>query len=420
MKTKAAILFATAPVLCAGVTEPVPEPAPEAAAEYWIKPTIDVRARYEYGDIDGFEDSNAFTIRERVGLMTAEWYGISAFVEGEFTQAAVADYHGGAPGARPFKPSHTVIADPETNELNQGYIQYAGFDSVLKAGRQRIILDNAAFVGNVGWRQNEQTFDAISLTNKSLDGLALGYSYIDQVNRIFGSDADAPLVAGPPPFDNVQDINAEVHLLNASYSGLEGLTLGAYAYLMDFPDKPNWDNNTFGMSAKSDVYGFTLYGELAWQDDAGFGNTEDALYAHGSVTKGFAGQTVTVGVEHLDAGFKTPLATVHAFNGFADAFIGGRIEGAHNGLTDVYVSHTIPLFWGIKWTNALHAFGDNEISNGYGWEYDSVLAKKFDEHFLAIAKLAYFQSEGDPFVGGAAGAALADTTRFSVELNYSF
>ena len=37
MKTKAAILFATAPVLCAGVTEPVPEPAPEAAAELGLE-----------------------------------------------------------------------------------------------------------------------------------------------------------------------------------------------------------------------------------------------------------------------------------------------------------------------------------------------------------------------------------------------
>ena len=69
---------------------------------------------------------------------------------------------------------------------------------------------------------------------------------------------------------------------------------------------------------------------------------------------------LTLGVEHLDAGFKTPLATVHAFNGFADVTDAARISGAHNGLTDVYVSHTIPIFFGIKWTNVLHAMGDNE------------------------------------------------------------
>ena len=77
----------------------------------------------------------------------------------------------------------------------------------------------------------------------------------------------------------------------------------------------------------------------------------------------------------------------------------------------------MPLCWGLKWINVLHAFGDNEISSGYGWEYDSVLVKKFDINFTAIAKFAYFESRGDPFVGA---GTLSDTTRFSIELNYKF
>jgi hypothetical protein len=129
-----------------------------------------------------------------------------------------------------------------------------------------------------------------------------------------------------------------------------------------------------------------------------------------------------LGIEHLDAGFKTPLATVHAFNGYADAFIGGRIEGSQNGLTDVYLSHTIPLFCGIKWTNVVHAFGDDGISTGYGYELDSVLAKKFDENFSALAKFAHFESEGDPYTGGGGvtGKPAPTTTQVSVELDYTF
>ena len=415
MKTKSAFLLITAPVLCAGTPETVPAPAP---AEQWITPLIDIRSRYEFGDVDALDPSHAWTFRERLGLKTASWSGFSALVEGEFSQAAVNDYNGGAgPDADPFDPANTVIADPETNELNQAFLQYKGFDTTGKVGRQRIIYDNAAFIGNVGWRQNEQTYDAISLSNQSIDKLTLNYAYLNQVNRIFGSDADSPLVAGPPPFSNVEDIAANTHLLNASYAGIEGVTLGAYAYLMDFRDKPNWDNNTFGASAKGDALGLTFYGELAWQDKAGFAADDDALYAHVTATKNFGSQALTVGVEHLDAGFKTPLATVHAFNGFADAFIGGRIEGTHNGLTDTYIAHTIPIFFGIKWSNVLHAFGDNTISTGYGWEYDSVLTKKFDEHFTTIAKYSHFESEGDAFIGA---AALPTTSRFSIELNYTF
>jgi len=412
MKTKAAILLLTAPVLFAGTSENV-TPPPSSDGD-WIKPIIDIRTRYEFADVDGTDVSHAWTFRERVGLKTTAWNGFSALVEGEFSQAAIDDYHGGAPLADPFDPANSLIADPETNELNQAYLQYEGFDTTARVGRQRIKYDNDAFIGNVGWRQNEQTFDAISLSNKSIDGLTLNYSYLNQVNRIFGSDADAPLAPG---FANVQDIATSSHLFNASYAGIEGLTLGSYAYIMNFEDVGAWDNNTFGVSAKNEVMGVTLYGELAWQDKAGLAGTEDAMYAHGTASKSFDKHTFTVGVEHLDAGFKSPLATLHAFNGFADVFVAGRTAGAHNGLTDTYISHSMPVCWGMKWINVLHAMGDNEISNGYGWEYDSVLSKKFDDHFTAIAKFAWFNSEGDGFVGA---APVPDATRFSVELNYVF
>jgi hypothetical protein len=380
----------------------------------WITPVIDIRTRYEFADVDPLDSSHAWTFRERLGLKTMAWNGFSAFIEGEFSQAAVDDYHAGAPGADPFDPANSPILDPETNELNQGYLQYEGFDTVGKAGRQRIIYDNAAFIGNVGWRQNEQTYDAVSLANKSIDGLTLNYAWLNQVNRIFGSEADAPLAAG---FANVQDIATSTHLFNASYAGIEGLTLGGYAYVMNFADYGAWDNNTFGISAKGDLAGVTLYGELAWQDKAGPLAADEALYTHVNATKTFGSQSLTLGIEHLDAGFKTPLATVHAFNGFADVTDAARLSGSHNGLTDAYVSHTVSVFYGIKWMNVLHAMGDNELSTGYGWEYDSVLTKKFDDHFTALAKFAWFNSEGDGYTGV---KALPDATRFSVELNYVF
>lgn len=388
-----------------------------ARAEQWITPTIDIRTRYEFGDADGLDQSNAFTFRERLGLKIKAWNGFSALVEGEFSQAAVDDYNGGAPGAEPFDPANTLIADPETNELNQAFLQYEGFDTNTKVGRQRIIYDNAAFVGNVGWRQNEQTYDAISLSNKSINELTFNYAYLNQVNRIFGSEADASLTPG---FTNVEDIGTNSHLFNASYSGIEGVTVGVYAYVMNFEDVPAFDNNTFGLSAKGKLCNIALYGELAWQDKAGTLGEDDALYAHATATKAFGPQALTLGVEHLDAGFKTPLATVHAFNGFADVTDAARLSGAHNGLTDLYLSHTMPIFYGIKWMNVLHALGDNAISADYGWEYDSVLTKKFENNFTAIAKVAFFESEGDDYTSNAKVDSLPTAARFSVELNYTF
>ncbi len=384
-----------------------PEITPEPTKEDLVTPSLNIRSRYEFGDVNGSDPSHAFTFRERLGLQTKVWNGFSAFIEGEFTQAAVDDYNGGAPLADPSVAGNTVIADPETNELNQLFLQYAGFETVTKLGRQRIIQNNAAFIGNVGWRQNEQTFDALSFSTSNVDSLTLDLSYIKQVNRIFGSDAGGIL----------ENLPGDIYLLNTAYTGFEGLTLGSYVYIMNFDDTPGLENKTYGVSAKGSVLGLDLYGELAWQDDAGGAANDEAFYTHLTATKAIGTQSFSLGLEHLDAGLKTPLATVHAFNGFADAFIGGRIGGTHNGLSNLYLSHTLPIFWGMKWTNTIHAMGDNEISTGYGWEFDSVLAKKFSEQFLAIAKFAHFESEGDAYVGA---AGLPTTSRVSLELNYQF
>lgn len=406
MKLKSILWLSGVGMLHAGtpVVAPAPEVAPKPKDE-WLTPLINIRARYEFGEMDGFDHSNAFTIRERLGLKTKDWHGLSALVEGEFSQAVVDDFHGGALGADPFDPTRTQIADPETNELNQAYLQYSGFDTVARFGRQRIIYDKAAFIGNVDWRQNEQTYDAISFSNHSIEGLTANYAFINQVNRIFGSDADGAKLP------NVQDLGSEIHLLNLSYTGIKGLTLGGYAYLMKFDDYSPWDNNTFGIDAKTDVAGLTLYGEIAWQDKAGPTNNDTAMYAHGTVSKTLGSQTLTLGAEFLDAGFQTPLATLHAYNGFADVFIGPRANGTLPGLMDVYLTHILPVCWGMKWANTIHAYGDNTVSADLGWEVNSVLSKKFDDHFTGIIKLAHFETESTLY---------PTTTRASVEVNYTF
>lgn len=398
MKTTATLFIVTGSALFAGTPE-LMTPPPASSGD-WIKPIIDIRARYEFAEIDGADPSHALTFRERLGLQTMDWNGFSAHVEGEFSQAAIDDFNGGAPGVNPLVAGNSVIADPESNELNQGYLQYKGFDTVFKVGRQRIIYDNAAFIGNVGWRQNEQTYDTISLNNTSIDGLTLQYSFINQVNRIFGSEATG--------FSG--DIGSSIHSLNASYSGISGYTFGGYVYLMDFDDVNAFDNDTFGISVKTKQLGLDLYGELAFQTDAGAGGNDDSDYAHITVSKTVSTSTFTSGLEYLSAGFRTPLSTAHAFNGYADAFVAQRLNGTTGGLTNLYFSHSMPIFWGIKMTNTIHAFGDNEVSTGRGWEIDSVFAKKFDDHFLAIAKLAHFESE----------SALPTSTRLSIELNYTF
>ena len=66
-------------------------------------------------------------------------------------------------------------------------------------GRQRITLDDHRFIGNVGWRQNEQTFDSVRVTTNLIPDLKLDYSYIWEVQRIFGSKSSRSASYGSPP-----------------------------------------------------------------------------------------------------------------------------------------------------------------------------------------------------------------------------
>ena len=405
---KAVLIFALAAVSAAHAgTTAVDPPAAEVIAPepkpVWLTPTLDARLRYEFADIAGFDPSHALTLRVRPGLRTGVWHGFSAFVEGEFTGVGIDDYHGGAAGVDPFDPNNSTIADPGTAELNQAYLQYTGFDTTVKLGRQRIIYDNAALIGNVGWRQNEQTYDAISLVHKFAHGLTLNYAWINQVNRIYGSSAEGA----------AKDSGTKIHLLNAAFTGIDRVKLGGYIYLMNFdaPALRGWDNDTFGVSAETKVGDIAVHAELAFQQEAGPANDSEAFYLHLTASRTFGSQVVLAGVEHLDAGFQTPLATLHAMNGFADATDLLRALGTHGGLTDSYLSHTFPLGWGVNWTNVAHLFGDNELGTSIGIGFDSVLAKKFTDQLSAIAKLGYFDAED---------ARYRDTTRASIELDFTF
>ena len=397
--------------VCAGEPVAVPPaaaagpkaPPPPFVLGGWLIPTLDIRTRVEIASIDGFDDSSAFTLRGRLGAKTVAWNGFSALLEGEFTEAIGDDYHAGASGASPFDPNNAPINDPESREVNQAIIQYYGFDSVIKLGRQRLIFDNAAFIGNVGWRQNEQTYDGLNIVNNSIDKLTLSYSYFNQVNRIFGSEA----VGAQAAFEG------DVHLFHGIYTGIADATITGYAYLMDF-DAPavKSSNNTYGAIAQTTKMGLNLYGELAFQTEGASAQPDkSAGYGHFTVGKKFGDAALTLGLETLDQNFATPLSTAHAFNGFADVFVKERLNGG-GGLNDIYLTYATPLPFGkIKSATSIHFFGDNDTTFENGWEIDQVLTKKYSDYLSGLIKVGSYYADN---------SAYKDTLRASVELNFIF
>jgi len=136
------------------------------------------RWRLEDVDQDPFpNNATAIPLRARINFHTSDLYGFSAKAEFDYVfNFGVEDFNAGG-GNTPNPPGYPVIADPGGDDLNQLFLQYKGKIGQLRVGRQRIIYDNARFIGNVGWRQNEQTYDSFSYDYKNDSGMQLQYKH---------------------------------------------------------------------------------------------------------------------------------------------------------------------------------------------------------------------------------------------------
>jgi hypothetical protein len=365
---------------------------------------VDIRGRYEHANQDGRSESDAFTVRARLGYETAPFYGFGALLEFEGTRILGNDDNANYPGFD-GDPSRTVVADPENGEVNRAWVVYREFDSALKLGRQRIILDNARFVGNVGWRQLEQTFDGVSVLTTPLDNFTGTFAHLTNTNQIQGEHN--PLRS--------TDLNADVEILNLSWQfGVGKVTV--YGYFTDFEDAPASSNQTLGVRcdgkrALNNNMALLYTAEFAQQSDYSDGVSEiDAEYIHGILGLGMKKVSVQVGYELLGSndglfGFSTPLATLHAFNGWADKFLGTPGEG----LEDTYLNVTAKVA-GLKLVGVYHDFSSDFGGMDYGSEIDLMVAKKFGKHYSGMIKFADYSSDGYS----------VDTTKFWVMAGASF
>ena len=122
---------------------------------------VDLRVRYEAVEQDGIaEDADALTSRLARGLPDRAAQEDGAPRRRAFgSRTLVDDYNSTTNGNTQFP----VVADPaDFAAINRFAIINKSLEhTTLTFGRQRIVLDDQRFVGNVGWRQNEQTFDAL-------------------------------------------------------------------------------------------------------------------------------------------------------------------------------------------------------------------------------------------------------------------
>ena len=434
---------ATAATASPSPAPPAPEPGavdkffngkiPDAIAKG--KFNLNVRLRYEFVDQDGVaaitEDSHAPTIRTRFGYTSAPLYGFQGMLEGENVTVIGPEHNFNAAGSN-GQPDKPVVADPPTTELNQAWLAYAYTNWIsTKVGRQRIALDNHRFVGDVGWRQNMQTFDAVTAVSNPFKDLGVYYGYVWDVRRVFGDVPDLP-AASPN-----RDFASHSHLVNISYAPCAFAQFAGYAYLLDL-DLNNGtaaanDNScaTYGgyFAGSAPVTGklaLAYRAEFAWQTDYAdsaldysteyynlelSGNVKPFAFGAGYEVLGSASNDNAPGTR---ASFRTPLATLHAFNGWADVFLNTPADG----LCDLYGFAQVTLPYNIPLRLVYHKFDADSGSGDYGQEFDVVASRKFGKHWTAMLKYSFY--DGDDAAPPALAVADVEVHKFWAQVEFNF
>lgn len=336
------------------------------------------RLRYEQVNPEVGDTVDLTSLRTRLGYTSALYHGWSAGIELDDV-SHLGDDDGLA-----------AITDPDGTEVNQAYLAYTFGATTAKYGRQRILLDNQRFIGGVGFRQNEQTYDGFTVRNNSLSDTELFLAYVHNVNRIFGED--------DPRGDN----DSETWLINGKYSGFAAGSLTGYAYLLENDDIPAFSTDTYGVrfAGATGKVGYAL--EYATQSDAHnnpANYSADYLLAEGSYTLG--GVTLLAGYEVLGADgdngqFITPLATLHKFQGWNDMFLGGGSGNILGGIEDRYLTASSSVA-GVNITLEYHNLVSDDSSasgvNKLGSELGVSADRKFGPVLLGI-KYSDYSADG--------------------------
>lgn len=409
------------------------------------KPLTNFRLRYENVDQEGFQPApnvakkldtaHAFTLRSLIGWQTAPFNNFSF-------AAQITDVHEFNDNFNDRRGNLTEvgksnfpnIVDPGFTDINQLYVDWTGIKNTkLRLGRQQLNLDNVRFIGDIGFRQNMQVFDGISVLNKSIPDTEIFAAHFDQVRQI-----------------NTQLRQGNIDIVNAKYRISPSESLVGYGYFIDVanlsqnggdPSKGSTvaqGGNGLGASsdaaatrsattdASSKTFGVRLDGarkvsddwkvlytvEYAKQDDYAGGNSLiDAHYLKLGGGAAYGVWSLRIDHEVLSSNngryaFQTPLGTNHLFQGWADVFLATPRQG----MEDTFVTFAGSIEK-AKLYAEYHVFKSDEryqslngqLGDKYGTELDLSVTYPFTKEITAKLEYANF-NEGDVY-GTKAGAA---------------
>jgi hypothetical protein len=374
---------------------------------------LEIRPRFEAVDQTKtktlLDDADAYTVRFRFGWQTARWRGFQALVEGaDVAVIGPEDFAVNVPGAKtaPFngadKAVYPLINDPATATLNRAQLTWAPAAAFsVTGGRQIIDIDDQRFVGDVNWRQKQQTFDGVR-GDAAIGRLRLFAAYVAHVNRVLADYAD---------FDS------NSYLFNARYDFAKAFKLEAFDYLLDFANSAVNSSQTVGVKG----FGQAALGPVGLAYDATFARQKayanapapfDLDFYAADVSATYGPATLRLDYEQLGGnsvvGFTTPLATTHGFQGWADAFVSpGGNKSFVDGIEDYNVSLTLrpPLKLAPlskpEITVCAFDFVDERFGTEIGHEWDVSASVVVAKRTTLLVKYAAFRRDAAVAPGAA-------------------
>ncbi|MDQ2068678.1 alginate export family protein [Natronospira bacteriovora] len=344
---------------------------------------LDLRYRLEFVDQEGIErDAVASTASLRLLLRSPTWRGLDAGLGLQANRVIGNRLYNDTvtPSDRP------VVADPADTGISQAWLRYStGEQFEAVAGRQRLIDDNARFIGNVGFRQLEQTFDALSVAWRPQPDWRLSLQYLDRAHRVFGPHH-------PDPLMSTADLDSWVVVLGRRFAGMD---MDLYAHRFEFEDRSASHEN-IGLRLRGPLPGDTGLSyrlEYARQTPINELSDLDAQdYLHLSLSQALEGWRWFLGHERLsgdgERAFQTPFATLHAHNGWADRFL----VTPDDGLRDTWIG-VGTRFNGWNLLARLHDFRADTGGDAWGRELNISAGHKLPGPWATEIKLAHFDGD---------------------------